>query len=101
MGHNSCPKCGAGISGGGKKCGSCGAVSSIRIFLPSPPTQVKHSRLVTEADQVAAVNDAGMPSVINPNQEIYTERQERGGKGGVVYIGSRLHKDTNMNMRWL
>ena len=26
MGHNSCPKCGAGIAGGGKKCGSCGAV---------------------------------------------------------------------------
>ena len=27
MAHNSCPKCGSGISGGGKTCGSCGAVS--------------------------------------------------------------------------
>ena len=26
MAHNSCPKCGSGISGGGKTCGSCGAV---------------------------------------------------------------------------
>ena len=27
MSHNGCPKCGAAISSGSKKCGSCGAVS--------------------------------------------------------------------------
>ncbi|KAM0804825.1 hypothetical protein BDR22DRAFT_554453 [Usnea florida] len=32
MGHNSCPKCGAGITGGGKKCGSCGAVCGVLTF---------------------------------------------------------------------
>jgi len=25
--HSSCPKCGASVTGGGKTCGSCGAVS--------------------------------------------------------------------------
>lgn len=27
MSHNGCPKCGASITAGSKKCGSCGAVS--------------------------------------------------------------------------
>lgn len=32
-GHSSCPKCGSKIQSGGKTCNSCGAVSSIEIFL--------------------------------------------------------------------
>lgn len=58
MGHNSCPKCGAGISGGGKKCGGCGAVCSILLF-----RSLDVNTNTIEADLFEF--DAGLPSVEN------------------------------------
>ena len=67
MGHNSCPKCGAGISGGGKKCGSCGAVCG-----------------KVNTDDLEAnlfVCDAGMPSVGNPPSKFI---QRKGNSGRML-----------------
>ena len=46
MAHNSCPKCGTGIAGGGKTCGSCGAV---RLQSFHTCARVKVSSLLTTA----------------------------------------------------
>ena len=65
MGHSSCPKCGAGIAGGSKKCGSCGAVSGVLCLLSC-------CLRVQEAD---AVGDVGVPPVRNYRGS-YAERME-------------------------
>lgn len=80
MGHNSCPKCGAGISGGGKKCGSCGAVRSTLLF------QYPHA-IATEADLF--VYGADLPAV-------GTQPANRRGDGGedVGYAAMTLRTPT-------
>lgn len=44
MAHNSCPKCGSGITGGGKTCGSCGAVGLSLLLKKEPGNAVYWTR---------------------------------------------------------
>jgi hypothetical protein len=50
MSHNGCPKCGAAISGGGKKCGSCGAVR-LQDCSETPAMLISNSPARNESSQ--------------------------------------------------
>ena len=71
MSHNGCPKCGAAINGGGKKCGSCGAVR-LRDRPETPVMLISNSPARNEANRTpvgaeGADNDAGTPqSTVSP-----------------------------------
>ena len=56
--HNSCPKCGAGIAGGSKTCGSCGSVSIlISAFVQNVASVYTYADLVPDLPELEKWQD--------------------------------------------